>query len=306
MSGTRFAMGNPDVMERTMVIARADEKFEDLVRSVRACLVEEERLEAELAASKAGTGEALMRLEEHCKSLGVNHSEMIAHLREDADAIAVERLTEASVRNRKRLARMKQKFPKGYLPFILPLKVGAQRAMMRLTPERVGEFIARGCPVHGGAVPLKRATRKQMAYAVDAAETTIADELVILADRPPEVPREPDRFWELVQAFGNLDRLTLEQAEQLLSLMVPLVALDPAVKSWTTTRKPISLQIGLAKEDAPVIEALKVLDALAPWLKHVDFGKLSRLEMRDVACALLVRIFAAIAGWYAPTLRETG
>ncbi len=288
-----------------MVNATVDEKFQDLVRSVRACLVEEERLEVELAASRANTGEALMRLEEHCKSLGVNHSEMIVELRKDADAIAVERLSEVTVRNRKRLARMKKKFPKDYLPFILPLKVGQQRSMMALTPERVGEFIALGCPVPGGAVPLKKATRRQVANAVKQAEATIADELVVMEAKPLEERPTRHPFWDLVQAFGRLDSLSPEELEQLLTLILPLMALDPRNPHRTTSRKALKLEIGLLKEDVPVMEALKVLDALPPWLKHVDFGKASRLEMRDIACALLAQIFQAIAAWYAPSLSET-
>jgi hypothetical protein len=288
-----------------VVNATVDEKYGDLVRSVRACLVEEERLEIELAASRANTGEALMRLEEHCKSLGVNHSEMITELRADADIIAVERLTEVSIRNRKRLARMKKKYPEDYLPFILPLKVGQQRSMMALTPERVGEFIALGCPVPGGAVPLKKATRREVANAVKQAEATIADELVVMEAKPAEERPTKGAFWYVVQALGDVDSLSPEELEQLITLMMPLLAMALRKFRLTTDRKALKLEIGLLKENVPVMEALKVLDALPPWLKNVDFGKLDPREMRDIACALLARIFLAIAWWYAPSLKET-
>ncbi len=288
-----------------MVLPASADHVQELMDNVRQCLFREQDLALALANAKADTGETLVELEAALGSQGLKRHDMLKALEELAVSEQFEVLDDETIRNRKRMARLRRDHP-NYASSLLTLGVSQQKSLSNLSNDRIGEFVACGIPLPGGAsVPLDKATKHQTADAVRAAWQTDPGKPVEIPALDTPSARKPS-FLDVLKAIKKLPALTLEQLEDLLIVLATLVVFDPKITSRATRRMiEATFTVGYDLEKVPVNEAVKVLQALPQYLANVDFGHLTESEARAIACSMLAPVLAALGEW-CPPARATG
>jgi hypothetical protein len=284
-----------------------DDKVLEAWMEVRKARIMESETAQLLANVRADLGEALVDLEAACNPLGLKRSDLLDALEEDAADYELESLDDEGIRNHKRMARLRRDHP-DYAHFLLKLGVSQQKSMSLLSDERIGEFVTCGIPLEGGgSVPLLEATKVQVQDAARAAWKTDPGKKVEIPK--PEVPKpSPDaRVVKAKKAFRELPRLTLDQAEDFLLMLLARLVFDPTITSRTTRRMiEATFEVGFGKDKVPVMQMMDVLQALPQYLANVNFQNLTPDEAQARACHLIMPTMAALAEWCHPARAEAG
>jgi len=284
-------------------MATIDERVGGEVAEVRVSLEKERSAKWALEEARSETGDRLIRLEAACARMGLNRSEMIAALREDARGLDLEELTEATIGNRKRMAKFRRQHPPEVARQCLELGVSKQRAIATLAPDRLEEFRRFGVPTADGKRSrLKEARAKEVRQAVKASRGLPPGEPIPTEKlKLTEHKLNPFQLLDLALAtFRELGTLSLQQAEEILLMVVSLFA-KASCESQRTTRRMMG-RIGAldGNEDRTVAsdEVLRTVDALTQLLQNVEFGPgLDRFESTTRACGIVSRLLLTISGW---------
>ena len=257
------------------------------------------------AAGRADTGEALQRLEAACVRVGIKRTRWSAALAEEASRAGLEELTDGAIRNRKRMASLRQERPQLIAEELLRLSPSRQEVAATLTPDRLDEFIRGGVPTARGSAPLGKVRVKDLRRAARVARATPAGEPVTeeAVTCPAEAKRHPLDI--ILTRLKRLGQLTLGQAEEVVAMVVTLLALSPR-ETERTTRRLMDL---VAQQDGPeaMDDVLDTLDGLAGRWKEVKFPSgAAGEEIRRQACAKVARILRTVSQWTGRTEREAG
>ena len=286
-----------------MVVNLADKCTGTEVQGVVSCLEEEKRLEEALARSRADTGDSLLCLESACRQAAINRSDWVSALRVETGRLGLAVLSETAIANRKRMATFRRCYPPPIADEFLLLSPARQKAFACLPFDRMEEFQYLGVPTPCGRKSLHSAKAQEVRRAVRASRGVPQGEEMedTLSFVPPtEVkPTETQRFDQAVCSLRQLGKLTLEQAGEILAMLVWLLAKTP--EGSRTTRRLMEGTIQLAAgldETVDVEELFKTLDALPQVWQKVDLGPgIDPEKATTHACSLVSRLLETISLW---------
>ena len=287
-----------------MVLNLADKRTGTEVQGVVSCLEEEKRLEEALARSRADTGDSLQRLESSCRQAGLNRSDWVSALRSETGRLGLAVLSETDIANRKRMATFRRCYPPAIADEFLLLSPARQKAFACLPFDRMEEFQYLGVPTPCGRKSLQTAKAQEVRRAVRASrEVPPGEEMEDTLSFVPCTelkPTETQRFDEALCSLRQLGKLTLEQAGEILAMLVWLLARTPKEGSRTTRRlmeSTLHLAAGL-DEAVDVEEVFKTLDALPLVWQKVDLGPgVDPDDATNHACSLVSQLLETISLW---------